>query len=120
MLMRDAKRPSPETSYVPPAPDGSPETKAGVTPVSLSIPSSDLYVLSSRQLVTRERPFVPRVLYVTSSLLALLQVAWLGLVGAVVWAHRERLMQLKQRIVTRLGRRPEPRPVMPPREAPPF
>lgn len=120
MTVRDPKRPSPETSYVPPAPDGSPETKAGVTPVSLSVPISDLYVASSRQLVTRERPFVPRIFYVTSSLLALLHVAWFGLASAVVWAHRERLAQLKQRIVARLGRRPEPKPIMPPREAPPF
>ncbi|AKV03595.1 hypothetical protein AKJ09_10258 [Labilithrix luteola] len=120
MLMRDVKKPSPETSYPPPAQEGSLETKAGVTPVSLSVPSSDLYVLSSRQLVTRDRPFVPRVLYVTSSLLAILHVAWLALVGALVWAHRERLAQLKQQIVARLGRRPEPKPIMPPREAPPF
>ena len=59
------------------AADGSLDTKAGITPVSLSIPTSERYVQSSRQLVTKERPFAMRIVYVTSNLVTGLQLAWL-------------------------------------------
>jgi len=65
-------------------------------------------VQSSRQLVTKERPFAMRVLYVTSNLLAALQLVWLVMVGLLGWLHRDRLALLKARIVERLTRTPDP------------
>lgn len=76
---------------------------------------------SRRQLVTRERPFSPRVLYVTSTLLTLLELAWGAVVVALAWAHRGRLAALKQRIAERLTRRPPlPAAPRPTTEIPPF
>src|SRR5690606_16601849 len=95
MFVERAELPRPE------ARGGDPRTDA--TPVSLSLPTSERYVQASRQLVSTERPFVPRVLYVTSALVAGLHAAWLGLVALLVWAHRERLHALKSRIVARLA-----------------
>jgi hypothetical protein len=96
------------------------DPKTDITPVSLSFPTSERYVQTSRQLVSSERPFVPRVLYVTSTVIAGLHVVWLGLVALLLWAHRERLLALKAKIVERLTRRPTaPDPTTLP-EAPPF
>jgi hypothetical protein len=96
------------------------DPKTDITPVSLSFPTSDRYVQASRQLVSSERPFNPRVLYVTSSFLGGLHAVWLALVALLVWAHRDRLAVLKAKIVARLTRRPAiPDPTTAP-EAPPF
>jgi hypothetical protein len=103
---RDLVLPVPEVSHAALAPDGSLDTKSGVTPVSMSFPTSDRYVRASRQLVTAERPFTPRVVYVTSTLVAVLELAWLALAAALAWAHRERLAALKAKLTERLGRRP--------------
>ncbi len=109
----------------PEAPGSSPSTmfagdpKADITPVSLSFPTSDRYVQANRQLVTNERPFVPRIVYVTSSLIGVLHLVWLALVGLLVWAHRDRLITLKAKIVERLRRRPTaPDPTTATEEAP--
>jgi hypothetical protein len=100
--------PQPESSH----PDGRPpstiELKAGAAPVSLSIPTSEHYVRTSRQLVTSQRPFVPRLLYATPALLTLLQAAWLGAVALLVLAHRGGLGRLFVRLRERLSRRAEP------------
>jgi hypothetical protein len=97
--------PEPESSH----PDGRPasaiEIKAGATPVSLSMPTSERYVQTSRQLVTSQRPFVPRLVYVTPTLLGVLEVAWLVLVAMLVFAHRESLSRLAARVRERLSRR---------------
>jgi hypothetical protein len=105
----------------PEAPGGSRPTFSGdpktdVTPVSMSFP----YVRTTRQLVSSERPFAPRVVYVTSAFVAGLHGVWLGLVALLLWAHRDRLLALKARIAERLTRRPvAPDPTTAP-EAPPF
>jgi hypothetical protein len=98
--------PMPEASHAAVAPDGSLDTKAGVTPVSMSFPVSDQYIHTSRQLVTQQRPFHPRVLYVTSTLLGVLHVIWLALLAALAWAHKDALAALKAKLVERLTRRP--------------
>lgn len=99
----------PEPSLpMPESSSASSSETGGATPVSLSFPTSERYVWSSRQLVTRERPFVPRIVYVTNTLVAALHVAWLGLVAALVWAHREHLARVKARLLERLSRRPDP------------
>lgn len=96
------------------------DPKTDITPVSLSFPTSERYVQVSRQLVSSERPFAPRVVYVTSTFLAGLHALWLALVALLVWAHKGRLLALKSRIAERLTRRPTaPDPTTAP-EAPPF
>jgi hypothetical protein len=91
---------------------------ADITPVSISFPSSDRYVIATRQLVTPEHPFVPRVVYVTSGTIGFLHLVWLALVALLGWAHRDRLLALKQRLIERITRRPaDPQTAA---EAPPF
>ena len=109
----------------PEAPGGSQPTFSGdpktdITPVSLSFPSSERYVQASRQLVSSERPFVPRIVYVTSTFIAGLHAVWLALVALLVWAHRDRLIALKAKIADRLTRRPTIPDPTDAREAPPF
>jgi hypothetical protein len=105
--------PQPESSH----PDGRPasaiEIKAGATPVSLSMPTSERYVQTSRQLVTSQRPFVPRLLYATPALLWALEVAWLGVATMLAFAHREALSRLALRVRERLSRRADPPLVVP-------
>lgn len=95
------------------------DPKTDITPVSLSFPTSERYVRATRQLVSNERPFVPRVIYVTSTLVTSLHAVWLGLVALLVWAHRERLSALKAKLVERLMRRPKvPDPTTLPESSP--
>ncbi len=92
-----------------------------IAPVSLSFPTSEHYVRASRQLVSQERPFVPRIVYVTSTLLGLLYAGWLALVALLVWAHRSQLAVVKERVLDRIRRRPAPTPdPTTATEAPPF
>ena len=101
--------------------DGDKQYKVQViTPVSLSIPTSERYVQSSRQLVTKERPFAMRIVYVTSALLTMLQLTWLAMVGLLAWLHRDRLAGLRARIVERLTRTPDPTAAPVVDAAPPF
>ena len=108
MFAEHPQIPSPEITHAAVAADGSLDTKAGITPVSLSIPTSERYVQSSRQLVTKERPFALRIVYVTSNLLTGLHLGWLALVGLLGWLHRDRLAGLKARLLERLTRQPDP------------
>lgn len=108
MFAQDPAVPKPETTALSASSSGGTDPQAGKTPVSLSLPMSETYVQTSRQLVTQERPFLPRVLFVTSSMLVLLQVAWLGLLAALAWAHRGFIAALLPRIKERLLRRPAP------------
>lgn len=84
---------------------GDSETRAGTTPVSISLPTSERYVRTSLQLATSERPLAPRVVYVTSAMIAALHLAWVALLGLLGWAHREHLLGLKARVAARLARR---------------
>ncbi len=120
MFAQSPDLPRPEASGGGSKSSFSGDPRTDITPVSLSVPSSERYVQTSRQLVSSERPFVPRVIYVTSTLVGALHAVWLGLVALLLWAHRDRIVALKARIVERLGRRaamPEPTPA---EEAPPF
>jgi hypothetical protein len=112
--------PSPEITHAAVAADGSLDTKAGITPVSLSLPTSDHYVQSSRQLVTKERPFEMRILFITQSLVTGLHLAWLFMFGMLGWLHRDRLAGLRARIIERLTRRPDPTVAPVADAAPPF
>ncbi|MBX3222825.1 MAG: hypothetical protein KF795_20090 [Labilithrix sp.] len=109
----------------PEAPGGSQpmfsgDPKTDITPVSLSFPTSERYVQASRQLVSSERPFTPRIVYVTNTFIAGLHAVWLALVALLFWAHKDRLLALKAKIAERLTRRPTtPDPTTAP-EAPPF
>lgn len=94
--------PAPERDY------GVTGKEASLTSVSLSFPASDRYVRSSRQLVSRERPFVPRIVYVTSSLVAVLHLVWATLLLALGWMHKDRVIAWKDAAVSRLMRRPQP------------
>jgi hypothetical protein len=101
--------PQPES----PRPEGRPgsamDIKTGATPVSLSMPSSERYVQTSRQLVTSKRPFAPRLFYATPTLFAGLEILWLALLGMLVFAHRVGLKGLLVRVRERLSRRADAR-----------
>ncbi len=116
MFVIDPELPKPETFV---RRDASFDPTASQTPVSLSFPVSDRYVRSSRQLVTRDRPVRTRVVYVTSTVVAALHLTWAALVVLLVWAHRDRLLVLKDRIASRLRRRAED-PALSTLERPPF
>jgi len=108
MFVDHPQIPSPEITHAAVAPDGTLDTKAGITPVSLSIPTSERYVQSSRQLITKERPFAMRIVYITSNLVTGLHLAWLFMVGLLGWLHRDRLAGLRSRFIERVTRRPDP------------
>lgn len=63
----------------------------GVTPVAITLPAYERAVSVSRELVTRERAFAPRVYYVTTWTAALLALAWAALLVLLARAHRETL-----------------------------
>lgn len=122
MFVESPTLPTPETnaSY-----GARTSTPGDITPVSLSLPTSERYVQSSRQVVSQERPFTPRIVYVTSTLVGFLHLVWLALVGVLVFTHRDKLAALKAKIVERLSRRPEaaadaPALTSSEAEAPPF
>ncbi len=115
MTLDDPTLPQPESSGASSSRMGDPT--ADITPVSISFPTSERYVVATRQLVTPERPFVPRVVYVTSGTIAFFHIVWLALFALLGWAHRDRLVLLKQRLFDRLMKRPDPAAEP---EAPPF
>lgn len=120
MLVEQPRIPAPEITHATVAADGSVDTRAGITPVSLSIPTSERYVQASRQLITRERPFALRIVYITSNLITGLHLAWLFMLGALGFLHRDRLAGLKARLLDRLTRRPDPTAAPVADAAPPF
>lgn len=69
----------------------------GVTPVALPLPSADRWVSASRELVTHDRPFAPRVVYVTMNGLLPLVAAWALSLLALAWLHRAQLIALRDR-----------------------
>lgn len=123
MFVDEPRIPMPEVNH---AYDRRSAAPGDITPVSLSLPTSERYVTSSRQVVSQERPFVPRIAYVTSTFVGFLHLLWLGLVGVLVYTHRDRLLALKARIAERLARRPavaadaSAAALSPEAEAPPF
>lgn len=75
----------------------------GVTPVALTLPAYERAVTLTRELVTRERPFTPRVVYVTTWATAPLEALWLACVLALAWSHRRELEALRERLKARLA-----------------
>lgn len=120
MFVDHPQIPTPEITHAAVAADGSLDTKAGITPVSLSLPTSEHYVQSTRQLVTKERPFAMRIVYVTQDFVTSLHVAWLFMVGLLGWLHRDRLAGLRARIIERLTQTPDPTAAPVADAAPPF
>ena len=84
--------------------------RAGAPPVSLALPSADTYVATSRQLVSKERPFTPRLLYVSRVALYLLELGWAAIAFLLLLSHKDKLVALWPIVRERLTRRPEPKP----------
>ena len=108
----DGAPPPAEQSYMPPreGADGRPV----VVPVQLSMPLSDTYVGTTRQLVSAERPFRPRLLYITTTTLTVIEVAWIALSGWLLLMHRAVIVLFAAKVRDRLRRRPDaPIPTLP-------
>jgi hypothetical protein len=80
----------------------------GVTPVALTLPSFDHTVSASRELVTRDRPFKPTLLYVTTAALLPLGAVWLIALALLVASHRAALVLLWHRVRARVAAGPSP------------
>lgn len=80
----------------------------GVAPVALTLPGYEQSVTVTRELVTKERPFTPSVVYVTNAGLAPLVAAWLACVAALAWAYRAAIARGVNGLRERLARKPEP------------
>jgi len=85
----------------------------GVTPVPLPLPSYRHSTSSSRELVTKERPFRPVLVYVTEMAVAPLAVLWLIGLGVVLFAHRTRIGEGYRRMRDKLDKPTEGEPEAP-------
>jgi hypothetical protein len=91
----------------------------GVTPVALTLPQYERSVYATRELVTRERPFRPVLVYATAWVAWPLGMAWILCVALLVRMYRPALRDLVARARERLSRgSPPPSAGFPP-EAPP-
>jgi len=72
----------------------------GVAPVALSLPGFERSVVVSRELVTRDRPFQPAVLYLTETAILATGGVWLLVVGMLVISQRARLLALRDAILS--------------------
>jgi len=70
----------------------------GVAPVALPLPSAAHWTGAARELVTRERPFTPRVVYVTTAALAPFGALWGLSILALLYTHRARLAAMRVRL----------------------
>jgi hypothetical protein len=77
---------------------GGASLERGVTPVELPLPSAARSVAIERQLVTKDRPFVPTVWYVTSAVGWMLRVAWIAALAWMLWCHRATLARWRRAI----------------------
>ncbi|MGZ3454632.1 MAG: hypothetical protein ACXWUG_19240 [Polyangiales bacterium] len=86
----------------------------GVTPVALPLPSADRWTQTTRELVTKERPFLPRLVYVTTAGLLPFLGLWLLSLGALAYLHRARIVALhawaRRWLATEETPAPEPGP----------
>jgi hypothetical protein len=78
----------------------------GVTPVALTLPEFERSLDASRELVTRERPFQPVLLYVTVWALWPMGLLWLGCLAWLVRSHFATLKDGFTRVRARLARPP--------------
>lgn len=76
----------------------------GVTPVALTLPGYERSISAHRELVTRDRPFHARLIYVTWWTVAGLLGAWLGCVGLLIRQHMTQLKDAWRAVRTRLQR----------------
>ncbi len=76
----------------------------GVTPVALALPSFSRTVVVESELVTPERPFRPRVVYVTSAALMTLGAAWLLCIALLAWTLRAEGREVLRRMRERLAK----------------
>lgn len=80
----------------------------GVTPVPLPLPGYRHSMSSNRELVTKERPFSPTLVYVTDMAVAPFGVLWLAGLLFVMSAHRSRIKEAYRKVRERLDRAGEP------------
>ncbi len=76
----------------------------GVTPVALTLPGYARAITVTRELVTRQRPFRPVVIYATAWSLIPLLFLWLGCLALLARAHRPEIAALRARLRDRLAR----------------
>ncbi|UQA62265.1 hypothetical protein [Polyangium aurulentum] len=85
----------------------------GVTPVALPLPGYSRSMSASRELVTRDRPFMPKLVYVTNLAIAPFAFLWLVGLGLVLSAHRAQIGEAYRRIRARLDKPETPTPQAP-------
>jgi hypothetical protein len=91
----------------------------GVTPVALTLPQYERSVYATRELVTRERPFRPVLLYATAWAAWPLGIAWLACIAALIQLYRPTLLALSARMRERLARGSTAAAIEPPPAPPP-
>jgi hypothetical protein len=84
------------------------ELLAGVLPVALPLPAYARTVTASRELVTRDRPFRPVLLYVTDWALVPCALLWLAALIFLCVLHRAALAGAVRRARARLNAPPAP------------
>jgi hypothetical protein len=90
----------------------------GVTPVALTLPQYERSVYASRELVTRERPFRPVLVYATAWAVWPLVIGWLFCIGVLLRLYRRELLAISEKIRARLARGARTPSVAPPPQAP--
>ncbi len=75
----------------------------GVTPVPLPLPSYRHSMSSTRELVTKDRPFNPVLVYMTDMVVLPANLLWLAGLGMVVAAHWRRIAEFYARIKAKLS-----------------
>ncbi|MET0594058.1 MAG: hypothetical protein ABW133_15265, partial [Polyangiaceae bacterium] len=90
----------------------------GVTPVALTLPHYDRDVYATRELVTRERPFRPVLVYATAWAALPLAALWFFAIGALLRLYRQQLSALFARFRTSLARGSSAPGAAPPPDAP--
>lgn len=74
----------------------------GVTPVPLPLPSFRHSMYSSRELVTKDRPFRPVMFYMTDMVVLPIGLLWLAGLAALVRAHWKRIVEAYSAIKAKL------------------
>jgi len=82
----------------------------GVAPVALPLPSAADWTGATRELVTRERPFAPRIVYVTTAAVAPFAALWALSIVALIFTHRARLAAMRVRLRELLAPESAPTP----------
>jgi hypothetical protein len=91
----------------------------GVAPVELPLPAYERSVVVSRELVTRDRPLVANVYYITTAGLAPLVGVWLACVAWLARLYAAAIADFVRRLRERLARRSDPDPGPAPAAVPP-